>query len=94
MGSRLSTSGAAHVMAGFRYQLLHSVAALLALRDGEELLLEIEEDYSIAASAGTTNVQVKNSQASDGPRPYSLQSSEVRGARTILGRERAGRSRS
>lgn len=67
-------------MAGFRYQLLHSVAALLAIRDGEELLLEIEEDYSIAAGASATNVQVKNSQASDGPRPYSLQSSEVRGA--------------
>lgn len=48
------------------------------LQDGEELLLEKEEDFSIATAEGTTNVQVKNSQALRGPRPVSLQSSEVR----------------
>ncbi|WP_291821797.1 hypothetical protein [Bosea sp. (in: a-proteobacteria)] len=67
-------------MAGFRHQLLQSVAAWLKLRSADELLLEIEEDFSISSDDGTTNVQVKNSQAAKGPRPYSLQSGEVRSA--------------
>jgi hypothetical protein len=73
----VSASSAAHVIAGFRYQLLQSVSALIALRDNEELLLEVSEDFTIVAQDGATDVQVKNSQAAKGPRPFSLQSPEV-----------------
>jgi tetratricopeptide (TPR) repeat protein len=76
-GKTVSTSSAAHVIAGFRYQLLHSVSALIALRDDEELLLEVSEDFTIVAQDGTTDVQVKNSQAARGPRSFSLESPEV-----------------
>lgn len=74
---------AAHVIAGFRYQLLQSVSALLGLRGDEELLLEISEDFTIVAGYAATDVQVKNSQATKGPRPFSLQSPEVA---AVLGR--------
>src|ERR1700730_10899196 len=72
-----TTPGAAHVVAGFRYQVLHSVAALMNLRRDEELLLEVSEDFTIVAPGTSTDVQVKNSQAAKGPRPFSLQSAEV-----------------
>lgn len=72
-----SSSGAAHVIAGFRYQLLQSVAALITLSENEELLLEVSEDFTIVRQDGVTDVQVKNSQAIRGPRPFSLQSPEV-----------------
>jgi hypothetical protein len=57
--------------------LLQSVSALIALRENEELLLEVSEDFTIVARDGVTDVQVKNSQAARGPRPFSLQSREV-----------------
>jgi hypothetical protein len=72
-----ASSSAAHVIAGFRYQLLQSIASLIGLRDHEELLLEVFEDYTIAAENTATDVQVKNSQAAKGPRSFSLQSPEV-----------------
>jgi hypothetical protein len=56
---------------------MQSVAALFNLRDNEELLLEISEDFTIIADDGTIDVQVKNSQAAKGPRAFSLQSPEV-----------------
>lgn len=71
------SSNAAHVIAGFRYQALQSVAALMGLRGDEELLLEVSEDFTIVAEDGVTDVQVKNSQAAKGPRPFSLQSPEI-----------------
>ena len=73
----MSASSAAHVIAGFRYQLLQSVSALIALRENEELLLEVSEDFTIVAQDVATDVQVKNSQAARGPRPFSLQSPDV-----------------
>ncbi len=77
---KTSAASASHVIAGFRYQLLQSIAALLGLKEGEKLLLEVSEDFSIAATNAATDVQVKNSQAAAGPPKYSLQSSEVRAA--------------
>ena len=71
------SSSAAHVLAGFRYQLLQSLAAWVELRDGEELWLEVSEDFSIAAENSSTDVQVKSSQAASGPRSFSLQSTEI-----------------
>ena len=73
----VASSSAAHVIAGFRYQLLQSISALVSLRDDEELLLEVSEDFTIVAEDATTDVQVKNSQAAKGPRAFSLQSPEV-----------------
>jgi hypothetical protein len=70
---------AAHVMAGFRYQLLQSIAALIALKENETLHLEVSEDFSVTAPGRATDHQVKNSQAAAGSPSYSLQSSLVRG---------------
>jgi hypothetical protein len=75
-----ASSSASHIIAGFRYQLLHSVAALLGLQEGERLLLEVAEDFSVVSNDRSTDVQVKNSQAAAGPRAFSLQLSEVRSA--------------
>lgn len=75
--NRTSSFGAAHVIAGFRYQLLQSVAALVGLRESEELLLEASEDFTVVAEDSVTDVQVKNSQATKRARPFSLQSPEV-----------------
>lgn len=69
---------AAHVIAGFRYQLLQSLATLIGLSGEETLHLEVSEDFSVAAKSGSTDHQVKNSQAISGPPPFSLQSSHVR----------------
>jgi hypothetical protein len=66
-----------HVLAAFRYQLLHSLDAWLKLKENEVLWLEIEEDYSVAAPDGTVNVQVKRSAAAR-PTPRSLQSADIR----------------
>jgi hypothetical protein len=77
---------AAHVMAGFRYQLLQSIAALIALKENETLHLEVSEDFSVTAPGRATDHQAKNSQAAAGSPSYSLQSSLVRGVpRAILG---------
>jgi len=46
------TAGASHVIAGFRYQLLQSVWALLNLRENERLLLEVSEDFTIESATG------------------------------------------
>ena len=70
--------GAAHVIAGFRYQLLQSIATLIALKENETLHLEVSEDFSITALGRATDHQVKNSQAAAGSPSYSLQSSSVR----------------
>jgi hypothetical protein len=67
-----------HVLAAFRYQLLHSLDAWVNLRQGEVLWLEIEEDYSVAGPSGTTDVQVKRSAPAAGPTPRSLHSADVR----------------
>jgi hypothetical protein len=72
-----TAAGAAHVIAGFRYQLLQSVRALLNLRDDEQLFLEVSEDFSIVSAASSTDVQVKHSQAASGPPGYSLQSADI-----------------
>lgn len=69
---------APHVIAGFRYQLIQSVIALLGLQPGERLLLEVCEDFSVESVDVSTDVQVKNSQAVAGPKAFSLQSPEVR----------------
>jgi tetratricopeptide (TPR) repeat protein len=66
-------------MAGFRYQLLQSIAALIALKENETLHLEVSEDFSVTAPGRATDHQVKNSQAAAGSPSYSLQSSLVRG---------------
>jgi len=73
----VSTS-AAHIIAGFRYQLLQSVAALIMLAENETLLLEVSEDFSVQTPAEITDYHVKNSQAEAGPPSYSLQSKLVR----------------
>jgi hypothetical protein len=67
-----------HILAAFRYQLLHSLDAWVNLRQGEILWLEIEEDYSVAGPGGTTDVQVKRSPAAAGPTPRSFHSADVR----------------
>jgi predicted RNA-binding protein len=69
-----------HVLAAFRYQLLLSLDAWLSLRKDETLWLEIEEDFSIVSDTNATHIQVKRSAAKLGPRPRSLQSSDVRAA--------------
>ena len=74
----IEAASAAHVIAGFRYQLLHSVAALIALGEKETLHLEVSEDFSVTGSGESIDHQVKNSQAAAGPPPYSLQSKLVR----------------
>jgi hypothetical protein len=76
------TAGASHVIAGFRYQLLQSVWALLNLRENERLLLEVSEDFTIESATGVTDAQVKNSQAVAGAPGYSLQSSDIRAVLT------------
>lgn len=73
-----STASAAHVIAGFRYQLLHSVIAWLGLRGKERLLLEVREDFTVEGEADGTDYQVKGSQAARGPTPFSLQTPAVR----------------
>lgn len=72
------STSAADVIAGFRYQLLQSIATLIALQENEILYLEVSEDFSVAAPGLTTDHQVKNSQAAAGPPSYSLQSSLIR----------------
>jgi hypothetical protein len=71
-------TSAAHVIAGFRYQLLQSIATLIALGENETLHLEVSEDFSVTAPGRATDHQVKNSQAAAGPPSYSLQSKLVR----------------
>lgn len=80
---KYASESAAHVLAGFRYQLLQSVAALIELQEGQSLWLEVSEDFSIVSDKASIDVQVKNSQAAAGPPSYSLQSQAVRG---VLGR--------
>jgi hypothetical protein len=53
------------------------------LRDVEELLLEVSEDFTVAAEDGISDFQVKNSQAAAGPPSFSLQSPEIT---TVLNR--------
>jgi hypothetical protein len=67
------------VFRGFRYQLLQSLLTWLSLREGEELCIEISEDFSRASSDAITDVQVKSSTAKDLPR-YSLQTGDVKAA--------------
>jgi hypothetical protein len=77
-----SSAGASHVIAGYRYQLLQSVWALLGLRDDERLHLEVSEDFTIESATGSTDAQVKHSQAIAGAPGFSLQSSDVRAVLT------------
>ena len=79
-GSSIPTgpTSAAHVIAGFRYQLLQSVVTLISLKENETLHLEVSEDFSVTAPGRATDHQVKNSQAAVGCPSYSLQSSLVR----------------
>ncbi|EJJ31233.1 hypothetical protein [Rhizobium sp. CF142] len=72
--------GASHVMAGFRYQVLQSVQALVSLREGEELLLEVSEDFTVVSKEAVDDVQVKNSQAESGPTSFSFQSPDIAAA--------------
>ncbi|MDY6946994.1 MAG: hypothetical protein SXG53_14860 [Pseudomonadota bacterium] len=67
-----------HVLRAFRYQLLQSIVAWLDLHDDEVLWIEVAEDYSVESQAGSHSVQVKHSDATDGPRPISLRTKEVR----------------
>lgn len=67
-------------MAGFRYQLLQSLAAWLELDADEHLWLEVSEDFSIQSDNTATDVQVKSSRAVSGPTSYSLQSADVKAA--------------
>lgn len=69
--------GASHVLNGFRYQLMQSLAAWLSLRNDEELWLEVSEDFSIRSAEAAEDVQVKASRAAAGPKTYSLQSDDV-----------------
>ena len=71
---------AAHVLHGFRYQLLQSLGAWLNLRQEEELWLEVSEDFSVISETQENAVQVKASRAAAGAPRYSLQSSDVRAA--------------
>jgi hypothetical protein len=76
-----SHSGQAwYVLRGYRYQLLQSLDAWIGLRPGEVLWLETEEDFSVASATSVVDAQVKSSAAAAGPKPYSLQSREVRAA--------------
>lgn len=63
-----------HVLRAFRYQLLQSVQAWLDLRENEELLLEVSEDFTRISQEGPEDVQVKHSATPAGPRPVSLRS--------------------
>jgi len=63
---------ASTVLAAFRYQLMQSLAAWLDLAPDETLWLEVSEDFSVAASEGATDIQVKSS-----AKPLGLRSKDV-----------------
>jgi hypothetical protein len=50
-------TSAAHVIAGFRYQLLQSIATLIALKVNETLHLEVSEDFSVTAAARAASMK-------------------------------------
>jgi hypothetical protein len=75
--NNLDKTSAAPVLAGFRYQLLQTLVALMSLRFDETLVLEVSEDFSVLSAEASTDFQVKHSQAASGPTPHSLQSSDV-----------------
>lgn len=64
-------------LAGFRFQLLHSLAAWLDLKGKQQLWLECVEDYSVVDEGKQTDVQAKHSQPSTSPPGHSLQSGDV-----------------
>ncbi len=66
-----------HVLRAFRYQLLQSVQAWLELRENEELLLEVSEDFTRVSLERSEDVQVKHSATPAGPKPVSLRSPGV-----------------
>jgi hypothetical protein len=55
---------AAAVAGGFFYQILQSVSAWIALRDGEILFLEGAEDFDRVAEGHATTAQIKHTRAS------------------------------
>jgi hypothetical protein len=50
---------------------------LISLREGEQLFLEVSEDFTTVGASGVTDWQIKHSQAATGPPSLSLQSAEV-----------------
>jgi hypothetical protein len=54
------TRQAVACLRGFAYQLYASALAWLSLGDGEQLFLEIAEDYAVATREALTGVQVKS----------------------------------
>jgi tetratricopeptide (TPR) repeat protein len=69
---------ASDTLAGFRFQLLNSLAAWLDLKGQQQLWLERSEDYSVVGDKLQTDVQAKHSQPSTNPSGHSLQSHDVR----------------
>ena len=53
---------ATHSIEGYRYQILHSVNAWLALADNDILYLEVAEDFDIESDGTFTATQVKHTQ--------------------------------
>lgn len=49
---------------GYRYQLIASALAWLSLSDGEQLHLEVAEDYAVAAEGALVGTQVRDNAAS------------------------------
>ncbi|WP_316355193.1 hypothetical protein [Devosia sp.] len=78
MASDETSGQAPSVIAGFRYQILQSIMALIDLARDGELLLEVSEDFSVIADGVQTDVQVKGSQAEAGPPSYSLRTRSIR----------------
>jgi tetratricopeptide (TPR) repeat protein len=67
------------VLRAFRYQLAQSLATWLDLSQGEELWLEVSEDFTRQSADLQVDVQVKSSTAERLPR-YSLRSADVQSA--------------
>ncbi len=49
---------------GYAFQLYGSVLALLELKEGEDLFLEVAEDYAVVAQDALKAVQAKETRAS------------------------------
>lgn len=69
-----------HLFRAVRYQLLQTVDAWLDLQPDQQLLLEVDEDFSVASSVRSENYQIKHSMTVDGPKPVSLRSAGIRTA--------------
>lgn len=82
-----------HLIRAVRYQLLQSVDAWLNLQPGQELLLEVDEDFSVASAERSEDVQVKHSATVTGPKSVSLRSAGLRTAiLSYWGRSQGGQN--